>query len=99
MPKDWKLPEDLKQWALTERPDWSDVDVFRVADSFKDFWIAKTGSSATKLDWPATWRNWVRNEKRGHFKPSSSKPHSRHHGLDDLDYGSGSKETVIVGGF
>jgi len=29
----------------------------------------------------------------------SGKPQSRHHGLDDLDYGSGAKETVIVGGF
>lgn len=29
----------------------------------------------------------------------TGKPHSRHHGLDDLDYGSGAKETVIVGGF
>lgn len=99
LPTDWSLPEEWMEWALNERPDWGDVDVLKVAETFKDFWIAKTGSSATKMDWLATWRNWVRNEKRGHFKPSSSKPQSRHHGLDNLDYGSGAKGTVVIGGF
>ena len=27
---------------------------------FRDFWTAKTGADATKADWQATWRNWVR---------------------------------------
>lgn len=27
---------------------------------FRDFWAAKTGADATKADWQATWRNWVR---------------------------------------
>lgn len=27
---------------------------------FRDFWVAKTGANATKADWQATWRNWVR---------------------------------------
>ena len=27
---------------------------------FRDFWAAKTGQDATKADWQATWRNWVR---------------------------------------
>jgi len=32
----------------------------READQFRDYWISKTGKDATKLDWEATWRGWVR---------------------------------------
>jgi hypothetical protein len=31
------------------------------AEKFRDYWTAATGQNATKLDWPATWRNWCRN--------------------------------------
>ena len=31
---------------------------------FRDYWTAKSGKDATKLDWQATWRNWARNAKR-----------------------------------
>lgn len=29
--------------------------------NFRDYWIAKSGKDATKTDWLATWRNWLRN--------------------------------------
>jgi uncharacterized protein YdaU (DUF1376 family) len=29
-------------------------------ERFRDFWTAKAGQDATKADWQATWRNWVR---------------------------------------
>ncbi len=34
------------------------------AATFVDHWHAKSGRDATKLDWQATWRNWVRNSRR-----------------------------------
>ena len=27
---------------------------------FCDFWTSKPGAPGRKLDWPATWRNWMR---------------------------------------
>lgn len=27
---------------------------------FRDYWTSKTGQQATKVDWDATWRNWLR---------------------------------------
>lgn len=39
------------------------------ADKFRDFWTSKTGANATKIDWPATWRNWVRNVKPANGTP------------------------------
>ncbi|MNV78051.1 hypothetical protein D3C71_1715200 [compost metagenome] len=34
--------------------------VRREADCFADYWHAKGGADARKVDWQATWRNWVR---------------------------------------
>lgn len=31
------------------------------AAKFRDYWIGQGGQKGTKLDWDATWRNWVRN--------------------------------------
>jgi hypothetical protein len=29
-------------------------------DAFRDYWIAQPGQRGVKLDWDATWRNWIR---------------------------------------
>jgi len=64
LPDDWALPEDWKTEALELRPTWTPDFVNEVAASFRDYWVAKAGQSAAKLDWLATWRNWVRKEDR-----------------------------------
>ena len=58
---DWVLPKEWADWAKQERPD---LDLRSVGEQFRDYWSAKAGSGATKLDWQATWRNWVRNQKQ-----------------------------------
>ena len=60
---DWTLPEDWRQWSLMNFVHASETMIAAEADQFRDFWISKTGHSATKLDWQATWRNWCRNSK------------------------------------
>ena len=30
---------------------------------FRDYWRAKAGAGGVKLDWDATWRNWIRNAR------------------------------------
>jgi hypothetical protein len=62
---DFVLPEDWVAFCQQHRPDLKPAVVF---DGFKDYWVSKTGSAATKLDWTATWRNWVRNQRQE--KPS-----------------------------
>lgn len=63
LPADWQLPDDWEAWALSEQPSWTREGVRRVAESFRDYWAAKGGADARKVDWLATWRNWVRREK------------------------------------
>lgn len=56
-----RLPEnydpDLHE-ALTEG--LTLLDAAREAAKFKDYWKAKAGADGAKLDWDATWRNWIR---------------------------------------
>jgi len=56
---DFELPDSWTEFCQTERPDLNPQKVF---DSFKDYWVAKAGAAGVKLDWQATWRNWVRNQ-------------------------------------
>jgi uncharacterized protein YdaU (DUF1376 family) len=63
----WVLPDDWEYWANKERPD---LNAKQVAEQFRDFWCAKPGKDGVKLDWQATWRNWVRNQKSPKTNPA-----------------------------
>jgi len=55
---DLVLSDEWKEFCISERPELNPVQTF---DKFKDYWIAQAGQKGVKLDWFATWRNWVRN--------------------------------------
>lgn len=64
LPKEWILPKAWGEWALGEPGGWS-VEAIRTESlKFRDHWVAKAGKDATKLDWMATWRNWLRNARQ-----------------------------------
>lgn len=77
--RDWQLPKRWGNWAIEythQSPDW----VRDTAAKFKDHWISKSGKDATKLDWEATWRNWVRGTKKtANGAPAASAPISYVH--------------------
>ena len=62
LPPDWKPTAEMVAFCRDKRPD---LDPQEVAERFRDYWIAQPGQKGRKLDWLATWRNWVRNEKPG----------------------------------
>lgn len=41
---------------------------------FVDYWKAKAGQHATKVDWNATWRNWIRRADEHVPARASGKP-------------------------
>ena len=57
LPKDFPLEADI-DWCKKKRPY---LDPREVKDQFRDYWTANP--KGAKLDWPATWRTWVRNTK------------------------------------
>jgi uncharacterized protein YdaU (DUF1376 family) len=69
LPADWKPSDDQIAFCKAERPD---LHPMATGDRFRDYWIAQPGSKGVKLDWDATWRNWVRAEKAGGAKPANS---------------------------
>lgn len=61
LPQDWALPDEWRAWARKERPD---LNPEATADQFRDYWVSRPGKDGRKLDWQATWRNWVRNQRQ-----------------------------------
>lgn len=43
---------------------WTDAEAAEVLEEFRDYWCALSGARAVKLDWQATWRNWLRKTAR-----------------------------------
>lgn len=74
LPADWQLPAEWSDWARGERPD---LDIRRTAEGFADYWRSQPGKDGRKLDWLATWRNWVRNERRSTGSPHAETPWQR----------------------
>ncbi len=74
LPTNWNLTSEQIEWALGAQPSWTPEHVLRVGEKFRDYWTAKAGRDATKVDWEATWRNWVRNEPEGRAKPKTADP-------------------------
>lgn len=60
LPADWVPNSELAEWSKAERPD---LELRKVLMEFRDYWVAQPGQKGVKLDWNATWRNWVRNQK------------------------------------
>lgn len=77
LPDDWSLPMDWGRWALGEG--WPEDVIRTEADKFRDHWISATGQSATKRDWLAAWRNWMRRvPKQPRKEVSHGRPQHRH---------------------
>lgn len=68
------MPDEYQAFCRQARPDLSPAATW---DRFRDHWAAKPGKDGVKLDWAATWRNWVRGE-RAMPQPRASPPPSRH---------------------
>ena len=67
LPADWEPSDQLIEFMKKERPDLTPrTTVMR----FMNYWQAKAGRDATKLDWNKTFMSWILNEKQGQVKPS-----------------------------
>ena len=65
--KDFLFTGEWLAFCKQERPDLQPVQTF---EKFKDYWIAQPGQKGVKLDWFATWRNWVRNTNAPKMNPA-----------------------------
>lgn len=56
IPDDFTVTDEMKIWFSANCPG---IDGRRETEKFRNYWRAKSGKDATKLDWEATWRNWM----------------------------------------
>lgn len=56
LPEDFAVTDDMRAWFAEN---CRGVDGPRETEKFRNYWRAKSGKDATKIDWPATWRNWM----------------------------------------
>ena len=75
LPDDWFLPKEWGEWAVSEGYGFEQIRV--EADKFKDYWHSVAGAKGVKLDWQATWRNWMRNSSQQKGKPNGQQKPSR----------------------
>jgi uncharacterized protein YdaU (DUF1376 family) len=73
LPDDWQPADEsgvIRELALQPG------NVVAELRKFRDFWASKPGKDGTKLDWQATWRNWLRSAAerlpRGTAAPAES---------------------------
>lgn len=94
MTEDWQLPRAWGEWAVAEHN--LSADTVRLeASKFRDYWLAKAGKDGAKLDWSATWRNWVRNSLE--FSPAA-KPGFQTQGERNSDVLQGLTRGLVGGG-
>ncbi|MCZ2328855.1 YdaU family protein [Bartonella sp. F02] len=57
LPLDWRadIGAAISEGLSEEQARWQEK-------KFRDYWHAKSGKDALKVDWQATWRNWFRRE-------------------------------------
>lgn len=72
---DWMPSEDTKEWCRVELP----AELYQRAgvelEKFRNYWCAKTGKDATKIEWDRTFRNWMINARdRYGSRPVSGPP-------------------------
>jgi hypothetical protein len=58
LPPEWAPGANLVAWAREQN--LPDEYCRRQTEKFVDYYTAQTGAKATKADWDATWRNWIR---------------------------------------
>lgn len=82
IPDDWQpsRTEGNINAEAGHSPEWLRNELAK----FRDYWTAKSGTNATKLDWDATWRYWLRNATE-YQKPKTNQPRT-FASLDDGDW-------------
>ena len=60
IPEGFAVNDGMREWAAGHVPL---VDIDRETENFRDYWTGVAGAKGTKLDWPATWRTWMRRQQ------------------------------------
>lgn len=77
IPADFTITDAMRTWGKDNFPQ---VNGEAETEAFIDYWRAAPGAKGVKLDWPATWRNWIR--KAAERTPTSRNGNTQRNGAD-----------------
>jgi hypothetical protein len=78
IPDDFMPDEKMRAWFVGENLQLAIPNPRAEHENFCDYWRAKAGADARKLDWPATWRRWMRTAaSRSNYRPTNGSAHSK----------------------
>lgn len=73
LPEDFVVSEQMRAWYRDNVG--ARINGAVEHEKFLDYWRAAAGAKGVKLDWPATWRNWMRTAmERAGTAPTSGAP-------------------------
>ena len=89
LPENWIASQELLDLAKQEGLSESRISI--EINKFKDYWTAIPGQKGVKLNWEATFRNWIRRaaESAPRSNAQKPKPASVHGGFDKINYREG----------
>lgn len=58
LPDDWQPSQELIDYARAKRPT---MNIANEVEAFRDYWHAKAGAGARKVDWSLTFKTWIRS--------------------------------------
>lgn len=79
IPDDFAVTAEMVEWARQHAPD---VNGRRATEAFLDHFRSAPGQKGVKLDWVATWRNWLRTEQDRATRRSTRSGHARQSSTD-----------------
>lgn len=75
LPDGWMPPQPVVAQMRSDHPH---VNLKSEHEKFVDYWRAQPGAKGRKVDWPATWRNWIRRaaeqqttRRNGNHRPTT----------------------------
>lgn len=72
LPDIFPITEQMREWGRENCPG---LDASREHEKFCDYWRGVSGQRGVKVDWVATWRNWMRRAHEDHA-PAATSPAS-----------------------
>ena len=60
IPENFAIDDDMRKWLADSN--LTHLDAQAITVEFVDYWVGVAGVKGVKLDWVATWRNWIRRK-------------------------------------
>ena len=73
LPDGWTPQHTTVEKITSQFPHLTREELLAEHECFTDYWVAQPGAKGRKVDWEATWRNWMRRYAQNRPKNTASR--------------------------